>query len=54
MIATNILLIIAGPFLIVAIILMAIGVYVIPKGRKNWKEADKGYGEKYGIRYTKD
>lgn len=37
--ASNMLMIIAGPFLIVAIILMAIGVYVMTKGHKRWKEA---------------
>jgi uncharacterized membrane protein YiaA len=39
MLASNMLLIIAGPYLVAAILLMAMGVYVMSKGHKKWKEA---------------
>jgi hypothetical protein len=39
MLVSNMLLIIAGPFLILAVIMMALGVYVMSKGHKKWKEA---------------
>lgn len=39
LLASNMLVIFAGPYIIIAIILMAIGVYVMTRGHKKWKEA---------------
>ncbi|PWU80024.1 MAG: hypothetical protein DLM72_14385 [Candidatus Nitrosopolaris wilkensis] len=41
MIAGNVMVLVAGPFLIVSIILMAIGVYLMSKGHKKWQEAKR-------------
>ena len=53
MIGGNVSMFVAGPFLIVAIMLMAIGVYVMSKGHKKFKAAERTETDN-GIRYTKD
>ena len=41
MFASNTLLLIAGPFMILAVILMAIGGYVISRAAKMWGKANE-------------